>query len=175
MNDKIGSSSVGIFFTIVFHITNTQDIKPFTCIIFFNWLLSILVLVCNVIKLNEFSFAPQYLQDLLVFTLHTAVQRRLWIVTIRLRIRRQKPLRFVSVNIPCYGPWICIHYTFYQLNVYIPQVAAVECTHSMTSMWDVYIPYLTHRMYTFHSYLHSIQRIQVIHGHSNYSIYTFHT
>ena len=53
----------------------------------------------------------------------------------------------------------CIHSTFYPLNVYIPQVSAVENTHSMTSMWNVYIPHLTHWMYTFHSYLHSMQHI----------------
>ena len=52
-----------------------------------------------------------------------------------------------------------IHSTFYRLNVYSPQVAAVKCRHSMTSMWNVCIPRLTHWMYTFHSYLHLMQYI----------------
>ena len=60
--------------------------------------------------------------------------RRLWV--------DNRPLRFVSVYIPCYGPW----------SVYIPRFTHWMYTFHRCQLWNVHIQWLACGMYTFHAW-----------------------
>ena len=82
----------------------------------------------------------------------------------RLSVCRQKPLRFASVYIPCYGPWI----------VYIPRFAHWMYTFHRSQPWNVHIQWLACGMYTFHAWPIECVHSTVIYIQCNINILPLH-